>query len=71
MMSNTDIRPINVIILRTNLIVHHGITYIFNQATKSINILSAIQEPGDLPPFSKWEEVLENLVQFPNSCTSD
>ena len=56
---------IGAIILRTNLIVHHGITDIFNQATKFIHILSTIQEPCDFPPFCQWDEVLENTIQFP------
>ena len=55
-------------ILRANLIVHHGITDIFNQATEFIHILSAIQESCNLAPFCKWEEVLKNLVQFPSNA---
>ena len=58
--------------MRANLIVHHGVTDILNQATKFIHILSAIQKPCDFPLFHQWDEVLENLVQFPmNVCQAD
>jgi len=30
--------------LRTNLVIHHGITDILNQTTKLIHILSTVQE---------------------------
>jgi hypothetical protein len=33
---------------RTNLIIHHGVTDIFYQATNSIHILATVQDPCDL-----------------------
>ena len=58
--------------LRTNLIVHHGITDIFRQAPKPGYILGAIQESRDLPPFCQRAEVSEDGLQFPsNFCTSN
>ena len=58
--------------LRTNLIVHHGVANILRQVSKRIHIIGAIQEPRDLASLFKWDEVLENIIQFTNkSHTSD
>ena len=52
--------------LRTNLIIHHGITDILNQATESVHILSAVQELCDPASLFQWDEGLEDIIQFPN-----
>ena len=58
--------------LWTNLIIHHGITDILDQTSKLIHILGAFQEPNDFAWLFQWDEVLENIIQFPSqSCTSD
>ena len=58
--------------LRTNLIIHHGIADILDQAGKLIHIGGAVQEPCDLASLLQWDEVLKNIVQFPGKfCTSD
>ena len=51
--------------LNTDLIVHHGVTDVLNQAVKFTHILGAVQEPCDLSPPFQWDEVLENVIQFP------
>ena len=57
---------------RTNLIVHHGVTDLFNKTTKFIHVLGAVQEPRGLASFCKWDEVLENTIQFSsNTYASD
>jgi len=58
--------------LRTNLVVHHGVTDILDQATKFVHILGAVQEPCDFASLCKWVDVLKNIVQFPSKLhTSD
>jgi hypothetical protein len=52
---------------RTNLIIHHRVADIFNQSTKFVHVLGAIQESRDPPPFFERDEVLENFVQFPGN----
>ena len=58
--------------MRANLIFHHGVTDIVDQAVKLPHILCAVQEPCDLASLFQWDEVLEDIVQFPiKSRTSD
>jgi len=58
--------------LRTNLVVHHGVADILDQAAKFVYILGAVQEPCDFAPLCKWVDVLKNIVQFPSKLhTSD
>jgi len=52
--------------LRTNLIIHHGVADILDQATKLIHIIGAFQEPCDLASLFQWGEVSENIIQFPD-----
>ena len=56
-------------ILRTNLIIHHGVANILGQITKLVHIIGAIQEPRDLASLFQWDEVSESIVQFPVNCT--
>jgi len=59
-------------ILRTNLVIHHGVTDILDQAAKFVHILGAVQEPCDFASLCKWVDLLKNIVQFPSkSHTSD
>ena len=56
--------------LRTNLIIHHGITDVLGQAAKLIRILGAVQEPRDLALLFQWSEVLKDIIEFPSKlCT--
>jgi len=50
---------------RTNLIFHHGVTDIVDQAVKLAHILCAVQEPCDLASLFQWDEVLKDIIQFP------
>ena len=50
--------------LRTNLIVHHGVANILRQVSKHTHIIGTIQEPRDLAPLFKWDEVPEDIIQF-------
>ena len=50
---------------RTNLIVHHGIADIFDQAAEFIHILGAIQETCDLASLCQRDKVLKDIVEFP------
>ena len=52
--------------LRTNLIIHHGITDILNQATELVHILSAVQELCDPASLLQWDEGLKDIIQFPS-----
>ena len=54
-------------ILRVNLIVHHGIADILGQVIKLIHIIGAVQEPCDLASLFQWDELLENIIQFPRN----
>ena len=53
--------------LNTNLIVHHSITDIFNQTIEDLCILDICEESLDLPLVCQWNELLENVSQFPDS----
>ena len=56
----------------TNLIVRHSATDVLDQNAKLIHIFGAIQEPRRLGSLFKWDEVSENIIQFPyKSYTSD
>ena len=52
--------------LGANLIVHHGILDVLDQAGKLVHIPGTIQEPCDLPLLFQWDELLMNLFQFPS-----
>jgi len=51
---------------RTNLVVHHGVTDILDQAAKFVHVLGAVQEPCDFASLCKWVDILKNIVQFPS-----
>ena len=56
----------------TNLIVHHSAADVLNQTAKPIHISGTIQKPHRLGSLFRWDEVLENIIQFPDkSYTSD
>ena len=48
-----------------NLILHHSAVDVLNQIAKRIHIFGAIQEPCRLGSLFQWDEVLENIIQFP------
>jgi len=48
----------------TNLVIHHGIADILDQASKLIHIIGAVQEPCNFASLLQWDEVLKNVVQF-------
>ena len=52
--------------LGTNLIIHHGIVDILNQASKLVYILSAVQELGNFASLFQWGEGSKDIIQFPN-----
>ena len=54
-------------ILATNLIVHHGIANIFNQATQFIRVLDVVEEALNLPLLCQWLKLSSNAFQFPNN----
>ena len=49
-----------------NLIIHHGTADVLNHAAKFVHIPGAIQEPRDLASLFQWDELLKNVLQFPN-----
>ena len=53
--------------LKTNLIIHHGVANILNHAAKLIHILGAVQESRDLASLRQRSEVSENSIQFPTA----
>ena len=58
--------------LMINLIVHHSAADVLNQTAKPIYIFGTIQELRRLGSLFQWDEVLENIIQFPyKSYTSD
>ena len=58
--------------LMTNLIVHHSATDVLDQNAKPIHIFGTIQEPCRLASLFQWDEVSENIIQFPiKSYVSD
>jgi len=57
--------------LTTDLIVHHSIVSIPNQATEIICIIEIVDETFNIPLLSQQLESLENAFQFPtNLCSS-
>ena len=50
--------------LSTNLILHHGVTDIFNHAAKLLHILCVVEEPCDLASLCQRHEVLKNIIQL-------
>ena len=58
--------------LMTNLIVGHSAAYVLDQNAKPIHIFDAIQELRRLGSLFEWDEVSENIIQFPvKSYVSD
>ena len=57
---------VSVRTLRTNLILHHGISDILNQATKLLHVLSIFQELRDHALLCQWGKGFENIIQFPD-----
>ena len=58
--------------LMMNLIIHHSATDVLDQNAKPIHIFGAIQEPRCFGSLFQWDEVSENIVQFPvKSYVSD
>ena len=53
--------------LTTNLVVHYSIMNISNHTIEHICILDIGKESLNLPLLCQWNELLENLFQFPNS----
>jgi hypothetical protein len=51
--------------LRTNLIFHHGVADVLDQATKRIRILRVVQETCDFALLLQWRDVLKNDIQLP------
>ena len=59
-------------VLTTNLIVHHGIADVFDQATQLICILDVVEKSLDLALLRQWLEFLLNLFEFPKgACLSN
>ena len=55
-----------------NLIVHHGVADVLDQAAEIVHIPDAVQEPCDLASSFQWGEFLKNVIQFPSEwCTLD
>ena len=52
--------------LGANLIVHHGIADVLDQAAELVHIPGAIEEPRKLPSLFQWQELLKNAFQFPS-----
>jgi hypothetical protein len=50
--------------LRTNLIIHHGVADIFDQAVKFIHILGAVEKPRDPASLFQWGEVPNDVIKF-------
>jgi hypothetical protein len=62
MRSETDVRHSgSVSVLIANLIVHHGITNVFDKTTQFIRILDVVEKAFDLPLICQWLEFLENV----------
>jgi hypothetical protein len=58
-------------VLIAHLIVHHGITNVFDQTTQFIRILDVVEKALNLPLICQWLEFLENVFQFPDDpCLS-
>jgi len=58
--------------MRTNLILHHGVTDIIDHATKLAQILYTVQEPRDFASLFQWDEILKDTIQFAiKPCASD
>jgi len=51
--------------MKTNLIFHHGVADIVDQAVKLAHVLCAVQEPCDLASLFQWDEVLKDIIKFP------
>ena len=68
MKSEVDVRrEANKLVLVTNLVVHHGVANIFNQANKFVRILDVAEESLDVPLFRQWGQITKNASQFPSS----
>jgi len=50
--------------MKANLIIHHGVADIVNQAAKFIHIFNALQETHKCALLCHRAEVLKNVIQF-------
>ena len=58
--------------LWTDLIVHHGVTDVLDQAAKFIYVCGAVQKTRDLASPFQRDEVFEDIIEFPGKLsTSD
>lgn len=48
-----------------NLIIHHGIADVLDQAAKLVCILDAVHEPRDPASHFQRDEILKNVFKFP------
>ena len=56
---------------RANLVIHHGVADILGQTAELVHILGGVQEPCDLASLCQRDEVLKDIIQFPDNYTSD
>ena len=49
-----------------NLIIHHGIADVLDQAAELVHIPGGVQEACDLASLFKRDELLKNIFQFPD-----
>ena len=52
--------------LGANLVIYQGVADVLGQAGKLIRVRDAVQEPRSLASLFQWDEVSENIIQFPN-----
>ena len=64
MMSDRTLGTVGARALTTNLVLHHGITNIFDNAAELFHILSAVEESCDLPSLCQRQKVIEDDIQF-------
>jgi len=50
---------------RTNLIIRNGVSDVLDQVTELVHIVGAVHEPRNLASLFQWDEMLENIIQFP------
>ena len=65
-----ELNKFSVRTLKTNLILHHGISDILNKATEFFHILSIFQELCDCALLCQWGKGLEDMIQFPDSSSN-
>jgi hypothetical protein len=58
-------------VLVAHLIVHNGITNVFDQTTQPIRIPDVVEKALNLPLICQWLEFMENVFHFPDEpCLS-